>query len=129
MGAVDINLDGLFGGLFNVIDQVVVDKDKAAEIKYKVLELKHDFATTLVTQKTTPKVDATVKLMYAFIPFFRPVGTACMTAFAIYADTNGIELSPTVEYILYGAFPAWGASRHIEKKNTGWLDKLKGKIQ
>jgi hypothetical protein len=38
-----------------------------------------------------------------------------MTAFGIYAVYKGWELDPTSKLATIGAFPAWMASRHVEK--------------
>ena len=61
MGLIDIN--GLFSSAFGLIDQLVVDKDKAAELKFKLQELKNNLNLELLKSKTVPWVDALVKLV------------------------------------------------------------------
>jgi len=97
-----------FGGKF------IEDKDKKTEFAFKVMEV-------MLSTKTYPWVDALVKLSYAAEQIvkglFRPLGAAAMAAFAMYsATTQGIDLDPTAQTILLGAFPAWGASRYKEKQ-------------
>ena len=111
----DINIGSLFDGLFKLGGEFIEDKDKRNEYNMKVANAKLAFSTAIVTMKTVPWVDATVKLMYAFLPFFRPIGAVVAGAFAAYCDINDIALSGNVELMLYGAFPGWMASRGYEK--------------
>jgi hypothetical protein len=110
---------GVFKGLFGVVDQLVEDKDKKNEIILKMSEMQNQLNLTLLQQKTTPWVDATVKLLFAIrdiiIPLLRPVIGALMTGYAAYAEANGIVLSPVVQAALAAAFPGWMYSRHSEK--------------
>lgn len=97
-----------FGGKF------IEDKDKKTEFAFKVME-------TMLAAKTYPWVDALVKLSFASEQIvkglFRPIGAMAMTAFAMYCSHQGIELDTAAQTMLYGAFPAWGASRYSEKKS------------
>ena len=110
----------VFGKIFGVVDQLVEDKDKKNEIVLKLAEMQNQLSLQLVQQQTIPWVDATVKLLFAFrdiiIPMFRPVVATAMTAYVVYAETNGITLSPMVEALFASAFPGWMASRHVNKK-------------
>lgn len=114
-------LSSLIPGLFKLGDKLIVDKDKKAEYAFKVQEMMFRQMEIMLNVKTYPWVDGLVKLSYAsetiIKGLFRPLGAACLTGFAIYADIYDIEISEGIEYILYGAFPAWGASRHVEKSN------------
>jgi len=116
----------LIPSLFKIGDKLIVDQDKKAEYAFKVQEMMFKQMEVMLNVKTFPWIDALVKLSYAsesiIKGLFRPLGAAALTGFAIYADIYGINLSEGVELILYGAFPAWGVSRHTEKK-----DKLKAK--
>lgn len=111
---------GVFKGLFGVVDQLVEDKDKKNEIFLKMVEMQNQLNLTLLLQKTTPWVDATVKLLFAIrdliIPMFRPVVAAGMAVYVVYAETHGITMSPMVEAVFASAFPGWMASRHMNKK-------------
>lgn len=110
----------VFGSLFGVVDQLVEDKDKKNEIILKMAELQNQLSVQLVQTQTIPWVDATVKLLFAvrdiILPLFRPVIASAMAAYVVYAETNGIILSPMVEAVFAGAFPGWMASRHVSKK-------------
>lgn len=114
-GLVNIDVGGFFKGIFGIVDQLVVDKDKAAELKFYIRELQHKLDVAIITMKTVPWVDATVKLLYAFQPFFRPIGSFAMAIFAAYCDLHNIELGKEVKVMLYGSPIAWGLSRHINK--------------
>jgi len=113
-------LTSLFPGLFKLGDKLIVDQDKKAEYAFRIQEMANDFAKTMLAVKSYPWVDALVKLAYAseaiIKGLFRPIVATCMFAFAVYAETHAIELSATAETLLYGAFPAWGASRHVDKQ-------------
>ena len=116
----------LLPNLFSLGGKMIEDKDKKNEYAFKVLEMSHELSLKLMETKTYPWIDGLVKLAYASESIvkglLRPLGALCMTAFAIYADVYNIELSGTVETILYGAFPAWGASRHVEKSKKAKTD-------
>ena len=111
----------LIPSLFKLGDKLIVDEDKKAEFAFKVQEMAFKQMEQLTNAKTYPWVDALVKLAYAseqiIKGLFRPIASACMLVFAMYCEINLIELSDGVQAILYGAFPAWGISRHSEKKN------------
>jgi hypothetical protein len=128
----------LFGTkLIDVIGEVVEDKDKRNELNKEVVDAMFDWQKTMLSTTTTPKVDAFVKLLYAFrdvvIPMLRPVGAAAMTAFGLYAHYKGIQIDPVMHGIVDSAFPGWMASRHVTKaeeakkeaakpKNNDWPD-------
>ena len=111
----------LIPSLFKLGDKLIVDEDKKAEFAFKVQEMAFKQMEQLTNTKTYPWADALVKLAYAseqiIKGLFRPIASACMLVFAMYCEINLIELSDGVQAILYGAFPAWGISRHSEKKN------------
>ena len=104
--------EALIAGLFNLGGKLIEDKDKKTEYAFKVMEL-------MLNVKTYPIIDALVKLSYAseqiMKGLFRPVGAAAMTGFAMWASYKGVTLDTAAQTVLYGAFPAWGASRHAEK--------------
>lgn len=108
-----------------LISELTIDDDKQAEIRLELERLKVDVRKQLLNTTTTPKTDAAVKLMIAFrdiiLPLLRPLGAACMTAFAAYCAYSGVELAGATEAMLVGAFPAWGASRHVHKSKK--IDK------
>lgn len=95
-----------------VLSELITDKDLRAKLEFEM-------AKALLTTTTTPKVDATVKLLMALrdlaIPLFRPVGSVALAAFGAYCVTNGIELPEYISVMLFGAPLGWGMSRHKEK--------------
>lgn len=107
--------------LSSLASEFIEDPDKKREIDYKIQDLEFGLRKSLLATTTTPKVDAFVKLLIAFrdiiLPLLRPLGAAAMTAFGMYCHLNGIEIDGAVHAILDGAFPAWGASRHVHKSN------------
>lgn len=120
----------LIPSLFKLGDKMILDQDKKAEFAFKVQEMTFKQMEQLTNTKTYPWVDALVKLAYAseqiIKGLFRPIASAGMLVFAMYCEINEIALSDGVQAILYGAFPAWGVSRHIDKKkkddtgDLGW---------
>jgi len=108
---------GVFNNLTGVVSELVEDKDKRNEILARIRESENKLAVTIVSTTTTPKADAFVKISYAFIPFFRPIGSAAMTVFAAYAYLSGIVLPTELQVIFGSAFPGWMYSRHVDKKN------------
>jgi len=112
-------------GIIGLVSEFIEDPDKKAELNYKVKEM-------FLTSKTTPKIDAFVKLMMALrdviIPMFRPLGSLGMAAFGAYCLTNNIVLPEYITAGLFGAPVAWGASRYKEKteamkyEDTSWDD-------
>ena len=113
-------ITSLLPGLFKIGDKLIADKDKKAEYAFKVQEMFFKQMEALIAAKTYPWVDALVKLAYAseqiIKGLFRPIASAGMLVFAMYCELNAIGLSDGVQAILYGAFPAWGYSRHQCKK-------------
>lgn len=109
----------LIPGLFKIGDKMIEDKDQKAEYAFKVQEMAFKQMEVLIAAKTYPWVDALVKLSYAaeqiIKGLFRPIITAIGFGFGLYFELNNIELSATVEAILFGSFPAWGVSRHVSK--------------
>lgn len=102
-------------GIMGLADQYILDKDKLIEFRFRALELNIQAQETLLKTNTTPWVDAVVKLMYALNMFWRPFVGAAMTAFGAYCHYKGIEMDAALHAVFDGAFPAWGASRHMEK--------------
>lgn len=96
-----------------LISEFITDPDKAAEFRFKLDQ-------TLLQTITTPRTDAFVKILIAtrdiIIPMIRPLGAAAMTAAGLYFQYKGIEVDTTIEALTVGAFPAWGASRHVNKQ-------------
>ena len=116
-----IGLLNILPGIFKLGGKLIQDADKRAEYAFKVQEMMQDFMKVMLNTKTYPWIDGLVKLSYAaesiIKGLLRPLGAAGMFGFAIYCEINLIELSDGVQAILYGAFPAWGVSRHSEKSN------------
>ena len=109
----------LIPGLFKIGDKLIEDKDQKAKYAFQIQEMAFKQMEVLLSVTSYKWVDALVKLSYAaeqiIKGLFRPIGSALMTGFVIYAELNDIALSPMVEGILISAFPAWGASRYKEK--------------
>ena len=112
---VDLGIGDAIKGLIGLGGEFIEDKDKRNEFNMRVREMEGNLTLTLIKQKTHPTVDAFVKLLYAMQPFFRPLGSLGMMAFLLYSYTQGIEMDKEIQVILAGAFPLWGASRHVEK--------------
>lgn len=111
--------ESLIQSISGLAGEFIEDKDKRNELIFKVKELEFSLRESLLSTKTTPKTDAFVKLLIAFkdiiLPMLRPVGAAMMTGFGMYCHYKGIPLDGATQVIMDGAFPAWGASRHVNK--------------
>lgn len=105
--------ESLLTELVGLGKEFITDKDKLFELQYKAQELQHNMRLAALQQTTVPWVDSLVKLMI----FIRPIGSALMTAFGAYCHYRGIDLSEVVHLTFDAAFPAWGASRHVNKTN------------
>ncbi len=46
---------------------------------------------------------------------WRPIGSIVMTAFGGYCHLKGVDMEVTAHLLFDGAFPAWMASRHMQK--------------
>lgn len=96
-----------------LISEFIEDPDKQAELRLKLSQ-------SLLQTTTTPKTDAFVKILIAFhdiaLPMLRPLGAAAMTAVGLYFQYKGIDMDAGLQAVVTGAFPAWGASRHINKQ-------------
>lgn len=112
----------IFTNLIGLGKELVVDKDKQVEYAYKVAQLQTELVGKMLTMQTTPKTDSAVKLIFAvkefIIPLFRPLISAAITGFGIYAHYKGIQIPEYIHVILDSAFPGWMTSRHISKKNA-----------
>ncbi len=110
---------GLISMVSSIGGKLIEDKDKKADFAFKILELAEKRMEVLVNKTTYKWVDALVKLAYAgdqiVKGLIRPIGSAAMTGLAIYCGMKGIQLDPAVSAVMVAAFPAWGASRHVDK--------------
>ena len=109
-----------FKGLTNLVSEFIVDDDLRAKLDVELQKLEVGITTQLLNTATTPKVDAFVKILIAFknviIPLFRPLGAGAMTAFGMWMHYEGTPMDGATQIVMDGAFPAWGASRHVEKQ-------------
>lgn len=113
----------IFDKVLDIVDQFVPDKDKAMEIKAELRKIELSTMESLLKTQTTPWVDALVKLLYASVTLVRPlVSTGLFVYGLMNPETFQVlsEASPIAGDIAasatFGALPAWGVSRHMEKK-------------
>ena len=107
--------ESVINGIIGLGSEWITDKDKQIEFAFKMRELNFKMAESLLRTQTVPWVDATVKIIYAFVALMRPLGTALMTGFGLYAHYKQIPIDTALHAAIDGAFPAWGVSRHINK--------------
>ena len=109
----------LLQGIIELGKRFFTNKDHKEAFENEIEKAQLQLDQLLLTTTTTPKVDAFIKILYALERFtkslWRPFGGACMTAFGIYAHYKGLPIDQATHLLLDGAFPAWGASRHMEK--------------
>lgn len=108
-------ISDLVGRALGIISEAVTDKDKQAELRAHVIELQTAATVAIVQTPTVPWVDAVVKLLYALVALAAPIGTACMTAFGLYAHVKGIDIPVELHAALDLSFPGWRVARHREK--------------
>jgi len=113
----------LFGRVFDVIDQLVEDKDLKLQLTKEMRQLEISSMETLVKTQTTPWVDALVKLMYASVALVRPLTSVGVFLFGLAFPEKLsalYEIDQTLGTVagaaVFGSAPAWGISRHLEKK-------------
>lgn len=109
-----------FGGkVLGVVSEWVEDKDLALKISLEIQKLSQDFSLQVLNTQTNPFIDGAVKLAYAsrdvFIPLLRPIGSAALTAFGLYAHQQGMQIDPLVHGMLDSAFPGWMGMREVGK--------------
>jgi hypothetical protein len=107
---------GLVSQIVSVGSELIEDKDKRNEFAFQSQKLSFELLGQLLSTKTIPWVDALVKIILTLKVFIRPVVGAAMTAFGAYAHYKGIQIEPAMHAIFDAAAPAWGISRHQEKK-------------
>lgn len=97
-----------------IVDQLVEDKDKKAELGMQWNMALLGAVEKLVSTTTVPWVDATVKLMAASVAMARPIG-------AFFLTLKGIDLAAldgAVDIVsggLMSLFPAWMGARQYDK--------------
>jgi len=103
-----------------LISEFIDDGDLRAKLEAGLQKVEARITSQLLQTTTTPKVDAFVKILVAIknviIPLFRPLGAGAMTAFGMWMHYNGTPMDGATQIVMDGAFPAWGASRHVEKQ-------------
>lgn len=95
---------------------LIPDQNKKAELAHEVTLRMLDISEKAVSIQTYKWVDAIVKLMGALMAFARPIGSFAAGAVAVYLNVKGIEISPAVEAVMMGLFPAWGVAREADKR-------------
>lgn len=115
-------VDNIITSIIGLGKSYIDNKEKQIEFANELIKMGLDFQEKLMLMQTTPKVDAFVKVLYAFrdvvLPLIRPVVSAGMTAFAGYFAYKGIQLPEVVEYAFAAAFPGWMTSRHFNKQTS-----------
>lgn len=113
-------LTGILPSLFKLGGKMIKDQDKQMEYAFKVQEMTQMLALKMLETKTYPWIDGLVKLAYAseaiIKGLFRPLAAAGLFIFGVYAELNNLQLSDTVTTLLFGALPAWGVDRGLEKR-------------
>ena len=112
----------LIGPITSLASEFIEDPDKRIEYETRQTELQNQLIIALVQQETNPWVDGTVKILAALNQFWRPLASIAAFAFSAH-DPSYLavlkELDPTLATVAgtaaFGSFPAWIASRHVEK--------------
>jgi len=108
-------------GITGLFSELITDDDLRAKLDFETEKLRFELDKVLLKTTTTPNMDAFVKLLIAtrdiIIPLIRPLGSLLMALFGAWCISEGIELSEPIQYALFGAPLAYGASRHADKAN------------
>lgn len=106
-----------------IIDQLVVDKDKKAELAFQWNVKLLEFAEKLINAQTIPWVDAIVKLMIAAVALARPIGSLYLTIVGVdMLQTGDDGMAATA---LTAAFPTWMGAREVDKKRKHAIEHRK----
>jgi len=102
-----------------LISEFIEDPDKKAEITARTVE-------AMLGSKTIKFVDALVKLGYASEALMKGLVRPSISAFAFLYGLFNPEILQSLHELgtigdagiaaMFGSFPAWGYSRHVEKK-------------
>ncbi len=108
-------------GITGLFSELITDDDLRSKLDFETDKLRFELDKELLKTTTSPNMDAFIKLMIAMrdiiIPLVRPLGSLAMALFGAWCIKNNIELSEPIQYALFGAPLAYGASRHTEKAN------------
>jgi len=108
-------------GITNLISEYITDDDLIAKLNFETEKLKFELDKALLSTATSPRTDSFIKILIAtrdiIIPLMRPVGSLAMASFAAYCTYKGIQIPEGIQYALFGAPLAYGASRHSGKKD------------
>jgi hypothetical protein len=114
----------LINSISGLAGEFIEDKDKRNELMFKVKELEFSLRETLLATKTNPFVDGFVKVLIAFrdiiLPMLRPLGAFYLSYMGVDIAQGELAAGADVSALsggLAAAFPAWGASRHVNKKH------------
>lgn len=122
-GSVIEPVTGVINNIIGVVDQYVEDKDLKAKLIVEMKKIEMDGMTTLLSTTTTPWVDGVVKLMYASVSLVRPLTSVGLFLYGLAFPEKLGELYQINETLgtvagaaVFGSAPAWGLSRHVQKK-------------
>lgn len=114
----------LFTEALKLGSEWIADPDKKAEYDTRSSEIDNQFRIALLQTQTNPFVDGAVKLIYGIIGLARPVGSLGIFLIAVFNPDLLNQLhnlgwaGDTGIAAMFGAFPAWGVARQVEKKTT-----------
>ena len=118
-----VPFSGAIESALDIVDQAVDDGDLKAKLTTEIRKVELNAMQELIKTQTTPWVDALVKLMYASVALIRPLTSVGVFLFglifpeklsALYAIDQ--TLGTVAGAAVFGSAPAWGISRHLEKK-------------
>jgi hypothetical protein len=116
--------ESLIDNISSLAGEFIEDKDKRNDLMFKVKELEFSLRETLLATKTNPYVDGFVKVLIAFrdiiLPMMRPLGAFYLSYMGVDIAQAELAAGDDISALsggLTAAFPAWGASRHANKKH------------
>jgi len=104
--------------LIRMADKAIEDKTERLRFQQQVVEQTFAFYRTLLEARTTPWVDALVKLVLALKGLFRPLFGAAALGYVAWLESQGQALPVWVSVALSSLLPGWFVSRGVEKMAT-----------
>lgn len=135
MALISGGIVGAFNGLIGLASEFIEDKDKRNAFEFEAKTLQLQTIQTLLSTQTVPWVDAVVKLIYAMISLGRPLASFAAFFIGVF-NPDLIQQLHSVGTVgdvaigaIFGSAPAWGYSRHVEKRDQRKAEQRQVEIE
>ena len=124
--------EGAITSTFGFLSELVEDDDLKNKLDFEKKKLQFELDRVLLSTKTNPWVDGGIKVLIALrdiiIPMLRPAGAFYLSYKGVDIAQAELAVSGDISALSMGlasAFPAWGASRHVNKNNEQRTERTK----